>query len=238
MRRFYAPIENFHDEIVSLTKEESRHLANVLRLSFGDNVSVFNGNGKEYLCEISATIKGRTSLKIIEEIEPRSPESKIELTLAVAVLKGDKFDLVIQKAVELGVVNFIPLLTRRCDVKVRNEENKLDRRKKIIIEASKQCGRAKLMAISEPTNFADFLANNSENSILFTERDGTTLPGKVSGKKITAIIGPEGGWDDSELSLAKEKEVHIVTLGGRIMRAETAAISIPTILQNQFGDLN
>ena len=100
MRRFYASIEQFQSPKVSLNHEETRHLRDVLRLKEADKVQIFDGAGREFLCEIQSIGKKETRLEIIEEIAPTAPESKLNLTLAVALLKGEKFDLVVQKAVE------------------------------------------------------------------------------------------------------------------------------------------
>ena len=159
MRRFYAPKDNFTDNKIELDAEQTRHLRSVLRLKEADEIQIFDGEGKEFLCRIEKISKTKTSLEIVEKIEPSSPESDLDLTLAVAITKGDKFELVLQKAVELGITKFIPLQTHRCDVKLRNVEKKLERWEKIIVESSKQCGRAKLMQLVEPIDFESFLTN-------------------------------------------------------------------------------
>ena len=243
MNRFFAPKEDFDKNKLTLNLDETRHLRDVLRFSNGDKILVFDGKGAEFLCEIGKIEKKRTELKILKEISPAAPESDLDLTLAVALLKGDKFDLVIQKAVELGVVKFIPLVTKRCDVKPKNAEKKLERQKKIIIESSKQSGRAKLMEIEKPIDFSKFVKNSAsarfenETLLLFSEKNGEDFSTIKSNKKITAIIGSEGGFEDSEIESAKENGFQIITFKGRILRAETAAISIAAILQNRFGDL-
>lgn len=239
MRRFYAPKENFYQSNITLSLEQTRHLRDVLRLREGENIAVFDGVGKEFLCEIANIGKKETILKIIKEISPSAPESTLELNLAIALLKGEKFDFVIQKAVELGVAKLFPILTKRCDVKLKEADKKLERWQKIVLEASKQCGRAKLMKIESPLNFELFIENSSaENFILFSEKNGENFSAIKSDKKITALVGSEGGWDDSEIEFAKANGVQIITLGGRILRAETAGIVIPAILQNHFGDLS
>lgn len=243
MNRFYAPKENFSENEITLDLEETRHLRDVLRFSGGDKISVFDGNGAEFLCEIGKIEKKKTQLKILEKISPAAAESDLDLTLAIALLKGEKFDLVIQKAVELGVTKFVPLLTKRCDVKPKNAEKKLERQKRISIESSKQSGRAKLMEIEMPINFQTFVQNSAstnfenETLLLFSEKNGKDFSIIKPSKKITAIIGSEGGFEDSEIELARENRFQIITLKGRILRAETAAISIAAILQNRFGDL-
>ncbi len=242
-RRFFAPPENVNQQQITLSLEETRHLRDVLRLRVGENVQIFDGAGKEFLCEIETIGKKETVLKIIKEIPPSAPESNLDLTLAVALLKGEKFDLVIQKAVELGVTKFVPLITKRCDIKLKDADRKLERWRKIILESSKQCGRAKLMEIETPIEFANFIKNSAslrlhdENLVLFSERGGESFPNIKSGKKLTALIGSEGGWEDSEIEFGRANGVQIITLGGRILRAETAVIAFSALLQNHFGDL-
>jgi 16S rRNA (uracil1498-N3)-methyltransferase len=243
LRRFYAPPESFTQSNIALNLEETRHLRDVLRLREGENVQVFDGEGKEFSCVIETIGKKEANLKILEEISPSAPESNLDLTLAAALLKGEKFDLVIQKAVELGVTKFIPIITKRTDVKLKEADKKLERWRKIILESSKQCGRAKLMRIESPIHFEKLIENSAsqplsgENFVLFAERYGESFTSLKFEKNITAIIGSEGGWDDAEIDLAKRNRVQIITLGGRILRAETAAIAIPALLQNHFGDL-
>ena len=239
MRRFYAPVNAFKNGEITLDVEETRHLRDVLRLKPGEEVSVFDGTGREFLCNINEIGKKDTRLIIIKEIEPASPESPLEVTIAATVLNGEKYDLIIQKSVELGVTTLVPLNTIRCDVKAKDVVKRLDRWRRIALEATKQCGRAKLMMISEPVPFEQFLGDSkNDNLVLFSERDGFGFSTISPDKKITAFYGPKGGWDDSELDLARNNNVNIVTLGGRILRAETAAIAITAILQHRFGDIN
>ncbi|MEP7039726.1 MAG: 16S rRNA (uracil(1498)-N(3))-methyltransferase [Acidobacteriota bacterium] len=236
MRRFYAPAENFKEQNVTLSLEETRHLRDVLRLREGAEIHIFDGFGREYLCAVEKIAKRETELKIIKEVSPSAPESNLDLTLAVALLKGEKFDLVIQKAVELGVKKFVPLNTIRADVKIKDGEKKLERQRKIIIDATKQCGRATLMDIDAPVDFQQFISSAKGEKILFAEKDGESFSAIKIAEKITAVIGSEGGWETSEIESARKKNFQIITFTGRILRAETAAISIAAILQHRFGD--
>jgi len=237
MRRFYASKENFNNDKITLSLEETRHLRDVLRLREGEKVQVFDGAGNEFSCAIETIAKKETSLKIIKEIAPSSPESDLDLTLAVALLKGDKFDLVIQKAVELGVCKLVPLNTKRADVRLKDGDKKQERWQKITLEASKQTGRAKLMQIETPRDFEKFVKTAEGTKILFAERSGASFSTLKADKKITALVGSEGGWEDSEIEFAASNGFQIITLGGRILRAETAAIAVSAILQNNFGDV-
>ncbi|MEO7674229.1 MAG: RsmE family RNA methyltransferase, partial [Pyrinomonadaceae bacterium] len=172
------------------------------------------------------------------------PESPLELTLAAAILPGEKFDLVVQKAVELGVITLQPLYTKRCEARPEGGGRRIDRWQKIALEAAKQSGRAKLMAIAEACQISVFLPQCGERStsveslILFSERDGSGFTAIKESEKITAVIGPKGGWADSELDQARDNGFSIITFGGRILRAETAAIAMSAILQHRFGDLS
>ena len=241
MRRFYASPIRFQNGFVSLDADETRHLRDVLRLREGAVVQVFDGEGREFSCVVKQSNKKETLLKISEEIAPPASESGLNLTLAVALLKGEKYDLVVQKAVELGVTKIVPLLTKRSDIKIKDSKEinkKSERWRKIALEAAKQSGRAKLMKIETPTGFESFIESESDDAkILFAERGGESFSEIKAGKNITAITGAEGGWEDSEIEAAQVKGFQIITFGGRIMRAETAAITIAGILQNRYGDL-
>jgi 16S rRNA (uracil1498-N3)-methyltransferase len=244
MRRFYAAPDQFTQNKIELSLEESKHLRDVLRLREGDEVSVFDGEGKEYSCRIEKTGRAKqpAGLIVIGEAEPPAPESPLDLTLAIALLKGEKFDLVVQKATELGVKKIVPLNTVRAGVKIKKPDEaskKLERWRRVALEAVKQSGRAKIPEIAAPVEFSEFIRDNDGVVLFFSERDGKSLDdAKVAGMdKITAVIGPEGGWDDGELALAGERGARIVTLGGRILRAETAGIAVTALLQNLYGDL-
>lgn len=272
-RRFYAPPEAFSPDGQSakLSVEEARHLRNVLRLETGDEIFLFDGAGKEFQCQVQAIARDSAAVSVIKQVEPAQPESSLNLTLAVALLKGEKFDLVIQKATELGVKRFIPLITARADVRIKSTddaERKTTRWQRIALEAAKQCGRARLMKIETPVRFSDLVRGRDTDSsvardqasedacapvalpnsvvrIMFAERQGASLAealgdskgGKNAPQTVTALIGPEGGWADEEIERARDKGWKIVTLGGRILRAETAGIVIATLIQHRLGDL-
>jgi 16S rRNA (uracil1498-N3)-methyltransferase len=248
-RRFYAPSGAFnsHSQTVTLESDEARHLREVLRLKPGDEVYVFDGAGKEFHCAIESSRRDTAVLKILEEVEPARPESTLQLTLAVALLKSDKFDLVVQKATELGVVRLFPVITKLADVKLKDEsdsQKRLLRWRRIALEAAKQSGRALVPEIDAPVLFSEMIGseNLADYRVLFSERGGLSLdllPVEMPGDNyaITASIGSEGGWTDVELEEAKAAGWIIITLGGRTLRAETAAIAVTTLLQHLFGDL-
>ena len=237
-RRFFAPPSafNFSKQTVTLTADEARHLREVLRLKPGDQVSVFDGEGKEFRARVAQARREFAELDLDEEIEAARPESPLQITLGVALLKGEKFDLVVQKATELGVAKVVPLITRYADIKLRDESDaskRVARWQRIALEAAKQSGRAVVPEVSLPVAVNSLF---SERCLLFSERGGQGLR-QIETDDVTAIIGSEGGWADEELEQARAAGAQIVTLGGRILRAETAAITAAALLQHRFGDL-
>ena len=249
-RRFYAPRSASlpNDKAVTLSAEESRHLRDVLRLQRGDEVYVFDGHGREDRYIITLVDRNAVTLDWIDQVEPARLESPLELTLGVALLKGEKFDLVVQKATELGVTRMVPIFNTRADVRIRDADEarrKTERWRRIVLESTKQCGRARLMEMDAPIAFESLIsrpARDGELRLMFAERDGTSLAGLTarlqSGPaEVVALVGAEGGWTGDEIAEARAQRWEIVTLGGRTLRAETAAIAIAALLQHAYGDL-
>ena len=245
-RRFFAPVNAFSSgrQTVTLLSDEARYLRDVLRLHVGDEVSVFDGEGREFQCTIAESTRSSAELNVISEIVPAKPESHLHLTLAVALLKGDKFDLVVQKVTELGGARIVPVITDRSDVRLEPGQDltkRVERWQRIALEAAKQSGRALVPEVSEPVSFADCVSNATEPlRIIFSERDGGSLEPALQdcrASEVVVLVGSEGGWTDRELESARDAGWKIVTLGGRTLRAETAAIVVVALLQNHFGDL-
>jgi 16S rRNA (uracil1498-N3)-methyltransferase len=243
-RRFYAPPDAFNAsaQTVTLGADEARHLRDVLRLKAGDEVYVFDGHGREFRCVVSTSKRDTAELRIEAEVEPAKPESHLQLNLCVALLKGEKFDLVVQKATELGATKITPLLTRYADIQLRDASDatkRVARWQRIALEAAKQSGRAFVPEISLPIHFEAALDVDGLG-VMFAERDGEALEHFVSQPtppSITALVGSEGGWSDKEIVDARAQNFHVITLGGRILRAETAAITVTALMQHLFGDL-
>ncbi len=248
-RRFYAPPVSFQEGIVSLSSEESRHLRDVLRLKNEDEAFVFDGRGNEYSCKVQNAGHGNRPaiLEVNEKVAPPCPESLLCLTLGLSLLKGEKFDLVVQKATELGVTRIIPVMTTRSEVRLTDNSGsnkRVERWRRLALEACKQAGRSVVPEIESPIEFKKFVerASGETTRLMFAEACGRTLS-EVSSeinpndRSLTALIGPEGGWDDDEIDVAKKAGWKIVTMGGRIVRAETAAIVVIALLQHAFGDL-
>jgi 16S rRNA (uracil1498-N3)-methyltransferase len=240
-RRFFAPPSAFNKQAATLTADEAKHLRSVLRLNVGDEVFVFNGEGKEFKCVIGQLRRDEVELNNCEEIKPAQPESPLSLTLAVALLKGEKFDLVVQKATELGVTSIIPVTTHYADIHLRDvsdAEKRVTRWRRIALEAAKQCGRARVPTIELPVSFESVIEESGASlRLMFSERGGEALVREAATDSVVALVGSEGGWSDEELDMARAADWRIVTLGGRILRAETAAITVSVLMQHLYGDL-
>jgi len=244
MPRFYVPQPQIKNEMLRIEGDEVRHIRRVLRLKAGDEIIVFDGSGKEY----EGTIFEERPFSVvirIQNIFSSKRESHLEITLAQSLLKGEKMDYLIQKATELGVKEIVPFFSSRS-VPLLEKSGRLKRHhrwERIAIEASKQCGRGVVPKIDPLQGYSEMLKSVSPDSLrlIFWEREGTNLKevlGKSIGKKeVFFIIGPEGGFSQEEIEEANKAEFLRVTLGRRILRAETASLCFLSILQYDWGDI-
>lgn len=234
--RFFAPPSSLFDSRIVLDAEESHHLARVLRLVPGATVFAFDGNGAEYECEVARVHKDAAELQVIAQLS-NEVESPLALTLGQALIKGDKFDWVVQKATELGVTRVVPLVTEHSEFrKAEGRELRLQRWRRVALEATKQCGRRKLIELAEVATFAQFCAAETGVKLIFSERGGSKLAEVPHANSVTLAIGPEGGWSEGELALAKTHGFLPIHLGNRILRTETAAVAAVSLAQYLFGD--
>ncbi|MCI0666291.1 MAG: 16S rRNA (uracil(1498)-N(3))-methyltransferase [Acidobacteria bacterium] len=245
--RFYAAPNRFSDSRVHLDNDQSYHLWRVLRLRAGAPVFVFDGLGKEWECRVLSAGKDGAELEIIQQVTT-VVESPLQITLAQALIKSDRFDWVVQKTTELGVARIVPLITVHNSIFRAEEHGKkqLERWHRISLEALKQCGRRKLVEIIEPISLAIFCEKREAESInlMFSERSGRRLneineirESLQPNGKINLMIAAEGGWSDQELQTAEAFHLMPVHLGARILRSETAAIVAVSLVQSLFGDL-
>jgi 16S rRNA (uracil1498-N3)-methyltransferase len=223
LERFYCPDPPL-DGRATLEGDEARHLIRVRRVAVGELVELFDGRGSAYRAEVVSIGRDRAVLAIVESFEGDRPPS-FRLTLATAVPKGERFDWLVEKATELGVARLIPLVTERSVVDPRSA--KLDRLRRVIVEASKQCRRNRLMDLEPPTAWDSLL--QAAGSTRWIAHPGA--PGMVStglrpgtGSAILAI-GPEGGFSDAEVARGIEAGWRTVGLGSTILRVETAALA-------------
>jgi 16S rRNA (uracil1498-N3)-methyltransferase len=244
MARFYVPQPRIVNGILKIEGDEAKHIRKVLRLKTGDGIVVFDGLGKE----LEGTIIGERLSSIvirIQNIFSSERDSPLEVTLAQSLLKGEKMDYLIQKATELGVKKIIPFFSSRS-IPFLEKSRRLKRHhrwEKIAVEASKQCGRGVVPKIESFQDYSDMLqmASTEDLRLIFWESDGIKLKEVLERskekRKIFFIIGPEGGFKQLEVDEAKRAGFTPVTLGRRILRAETASLCFLSILQYERGDI-
>jgi len=233
-RRFFAPVAEFTDEL-ELSGSEAHHLRRVLRMGVGDEIWLFNGQGREVRAEIVKTSTESVNLRVLERREAMV-ESSLQLTIATAVPKGDRFAWLIEKATELGVDRIIPLIAKRSIVDPGS--GKLDKLRRTIIEASKQCGRGCLMELTEPQSWTTCLAQEFPNhSVLLAHPSGDTFDwselvlasATPSTRPFLVLIGPEGGFTETEVEQALSHGARSIQLGAHILRIETAALAVAAL---------
>ena len=241
-RRFYVPRESVREGVAGLPPDQAHHLRDVLRIGTGEVVEVFDGAGNGYIGEVELQDSG-VYVRGLQRIP--SEEPRVRLILAVALIKSSKFEWILQKATELGVHEIIPLKTRLSDIEIPGGKIalRLERWDRIVREASKQCRRFAAPRVHAPRAFPEFLSIEELSALprfLFYEKATEPWhpdPGMLS-SRVVLCIGPEGGWDDSEIGQAKQAGYQIFNLGPWILRAETAAIAAVSIIQHQINLIN
>lgn len=206
---------------------EAHHLARVCRLAVADALTLFNGDGFEYPAHITGIDRRRVIVEVGDAVKV-DRELGFPLTIAAAVAKGDRIQVLIEKLTELGVTAFVPLATRRSVV--RPGDAKLEKLERCVIEASKQCGRNVLMAIEPVTAWDEFCRRGNlpgQRYMAHPGGAGGKLPCAEAGQSGVAFaIGPEGGFTDEEVRLARDAGWSVIDLGPRILRIETAALAL------------
>jgi len=236
--RIFQPSELTLNQEVILDPKASHHLANVLRVKPKDQLILFNGQGGEYLAEISQVKKKQVTAKMIQFFEV-DRESPISIHLAQGISKGDRMDYAIQKSVELGVTEITPVFSEHCDVKRKTQSNekKLMHWQNIMLSACEQSGRTQVTTIHAPQLFSDWLLNRPEDQKLILHPGDTKSTSVEKGNQSFALaIGPEGGFSQAEVESAQENNFQCLTLGPRILRTETAPAAAITVLQYTCGD--
>lgn len=216
---------------VTVTGDEFHHSVRVVRVREGEEVEVFDGAGKLARGTVTAIAKDQAVIDIIEELPAR--ESKLQLTLAMSIIQLEKFELVLQKATELGVSAVIPLVTDRIELRKERYAGKIERWERIVFEAVKQSGRSIVPKIEQPQRFADVIARAGNK--LFFDADQDASPWPPSLEAVTVFIGPEGGWSDDEIHSARSHGCAFARMGPRRLRAETAAIVACAIVEERYG---
>jgi 16S rRNA (uracil1498-N3)-methyltransferase len=236
--RFYAPA--IDGDLAELPPDEAHHLTRVLRLGEGDDVSVFDGRGSEWRARVERAGRGGVRVRLVERVTPAA-EPRVALTLAQAVLKGDKMDAVVRDATMLGVTAIQPLVTRRTIARATaaRAESARERWRRVAIASAKQCRRAVVPDILPAAAFETWV-QGVENGIMLIEPDA---PGASAGNpprepvnQAVLIVGPEGGWEEVEVAAGRGAGCAALTLAALTLRAETAPIVAISVLRGRWGD--
>lgn len=246
MPKFFVKQEQIQGQKIEINNEDVKHIKNVLRREIKDKIEICNQeNGQNYMCEIEQLNEKNIICKILEKVESKS-ESKIHIDIYQGLPKADKMELIIQKSVELGVNQIIPTNMKRCIVKIESKEEhkKIERWQKISEVAAKQSGRDIIPKVNNITNIKNICENCNQYDILivaYEEEKENTLKQELKQIKdlkqelnIGIIIGPEGGIDKEEIELLKDAGAKIVTLGERILRTETVALNMLSVIMYEL----
>ena len=245
MPRFFIKTEQIQNGIIKIVDKDVNHIKNVLRKEIGDKLEICNQETeKTYNCEIFNITENEILCNILNEIEQK--ENRVKVDIYQGLPKADKMELIIQKSVELGVNSISPVKMSRCVVKIdsKDEKKKLERWNKISESAAKQCGRSTIPEIKSIIDLKDIIKNKEkyDEIIVAYENEKSNYIKKELIKlkelkkeiSIGIIIGPEGGLEEDEVKLLKENGAQIVTLGNRILRTETVALNILSIIMYEL----
>lgn len=245
MHRFFVDKDNITESNIEIIGEDVKHIKNVLRLDIDSVISICDKEENDYIVKIKEINKHNILCEIIEKYKSKG-EPPIEINLYQGIPKSSKMDIIVQKATEIGVRKIIPVITDRTVVKIQDrkkEDKKIDRWQRIAEEAAKQSKRGlipevtNILTLKEVVNILtneDFVLVPYENENQVSLKD---VINSYKGKKINILIGPEGGFEESEINELKNINAHIVTLGPRILRTETAGLTTSAIVLYELGDL-
>lgn len=233
-------------DTVEITGSDAHHLMHVMRAKAGQEIILVDDENQVARMEMTAFREDAVTLTLVERLEADT-ESPIDLVLAQCLLKSDKMDMVVQKAVELGAVGVIPVRSQNCVVRydAKKAAARQQRWQKIADEAAKQCGRTALLSVDPVTDIKALIADEKEREdsvlVFFYENEDTQTVKdylrRIESRRIVLLVGPEGGFSLEEAKAVEEAGGKSVTLGPRILRAETAALTAMSVVQYECGDL-
>ncbi|MBS3754980.1 MAG: 16S rRNA (uracil(1498)-N(3))-methyltransferase [Desulfobacterales bacterium] len=242
MRRFYIHPEQLDKAEPRITGKDIRHIRDVLRLSPGDTIRLLDGSGRMFDARIAAFEENAVRVALLNRVEARN-ESALELIVAQGFLKDRKMDDLVRQITELGATRWIPMITERTVARpdAKRMEKRIQRWQAIAVEAVKQCGRSMVPKIDSMTGFKNVLglAGTVDLPVFFWERATAPMdqPPEIRPASVLLVLGPEGGFTEAEAGQAKARGLRFATLGPRILRAETAALTTTALAQYLFGDL-
>ncbi len=244
LRRFFAPKGALKARNVTLGEEFGHRLGRVLRLKRGDHV-ILSDAGRDFEVQITAISPHAVTAVIVGEREAPA-EPGVTLILYQALIRANRFDLVLEKGAEIGVSRFVPVLTARSQVQIDEDPSlfRAERWRRIVVEAAEQCGRGRPPVLEGPVTFEEAIRNATGLRIVPWEGGGGSaglgayLRGLAERPVVVSVfIGPEGGYSDEEIELARSAGATVVSLGQRIMRSETAGIVASAIVLEALGEM-
>ena len=227
---------------VALPESAAAHLVRVLRLQQGDACVLFNGDGHDYAARLSSVGK-REVLADIQSAQAIANESPLHLTLVQGIARGEKMDLILQKATELGVAAIIPVMAERTEVKLDAERTakRMTHWRSVVVSACEQSGRASIPGLAQPLGLAQGAAAIAEDCMKLTldllGEDSLASLHAPASRRVAVAIGPEGGWSPRDRETLRQAGFGGLRLGPRILRTETAGLAAIAALQSRFGDL-
>ena len=244
MYRFYVSADQLAEKEVFISGGDVNHIKNVLRLEVGDWIVACDGNGTDYVSRIQSICSDEV-VASIEKVQPTGTELPVRITLFQGMPKKDKLELIIQKAVELGACEIVPVMTKRTVVKLSEEKKinkRLERWQSIAYAAAKQCDRGIIPTVHKPVSYEEALAMADQldyNVIQYELQTGMEEARKIvdqacKQRSLGIFIGPEGGFEPEEVERAMTRNIHPMTLGKRILRTETAGMALLSILMFQM----
>jgi 16S rRNA (uracil1498-N3)-methyltransferase len=246
VHRCFAPAFSPGDETVALSKDEGEYVVRVLRLGVGDTVSVFDGRGHECLARVTSVLRRDVRLQLATRVEPAA-EPVVPITLAQAVLKGDKMDEVVRDAVMLGAAAIQPIVSARSETTVAAlaRGGRIDRWQRVALASVRQSRRAVVPVVHPAMTLDTFLAEPpGAFRVMMVEPSAAAAVEPLSEvcrqpgpDDASLLVGPEGGWTEAEWLAARASGVHLVTLGRRTLRADAVPVAAICLLQFLWGDL-
>lgn len=247
MPRFFVERENISENKITITNTDVAHITRVLRMNVGEPLTICDGMGNDYETKISQISEKSIDCDIISK-EKSNTEPDVKVTLFQCLPKASKMEYIIQKTTELGISKIVPCASMRCVVKLdgkKAEQKKQERWQKIASEAAKQCGRGIIPQVSMPMTIKEVMQNAKDYDLFFVPYEceeqtniKSVLTSAKEPKNVAFIIGPEGGFDPSEIDMIQKAGIKTVTLGRRILRTETAGEAVLAMTMYEIGDIN
>ncbi|MBE0483138.1 MAG: 16S rRNA (uracil(1498)-N(3))-methyltransferase [Bacterioplanes sp.] len=236
--RIYTHVDLSNERVFDLDDNAFGHAIRALRLQQGDHVRVFNGDGHEYLAQLIEVGKKQAQAKVVHSLQ-QDPTAPLTIRLGQVMSKGDRMDFTIQKATELGINQITPLWSERCDVRLKGErlDKKCDHWQRVAISACEQSGRNVVPQIETPCSALEWAQHSQADlRLLLHPHQQQPLHQQQTPRTIDLLVGPEGGFSESEVAQLLAQQFTGLRLGPRILRTETAALAALSVLQYLWGD--